>query len=449
MGEEDSGGGQVSPGKAQVSATSIRPDTGTDLSECIRAEEALRTYSEQLEAMVEQRTRELRDTQAQLLEQQRLQRELELAEQVQNSLLPRSIPVMEGFDIAAAALPARYVSGDLYDLIPSGPQTCHVILADIAGKGVPAALLALTARTLFRAETEHEASPAHMLRSVNASFYPDLDRAGMFITFFAARLDARLGTLTYASAGHGEMIWWHSAAGRCEDLAATGLPLGVEAETALEERTVALRPGDAVVLYSDGITETANAAGERFGAERLKAAVAEGASLPAAALAQAILDAVEAFRGEVAREDDVTVVVLRALPRTVSFTGPATWGQLRDTCALVRGLGDAYGETFGYEMELAACEIVTNVIRHAYGEGRGELRGRITVLAEGMELDMYDNGRSFDYCPGPAPEACALQEGGYGLAVARELTDALSYTPCTPEGNHWHLAKRVRTGGTR
>jgi serine phosphatase RsbU (regulator of sigma subunit) len=439
----------VSPRQVQDRAAGAKPGAETDLTKCIRAEEALRSYSEQLEEVVERRTRELREAQTQLLEQQRLQRELELAEQVQNSLLPRQMPVVDGFDIAAAALPARYVSGDLYDLVPSDPQTCHVILADIAGKGVPAALLALTARTLFRAETEHEASPAHILRSVNASFYRDLDQAGMFITFLAARLDTRLGTLTYASAGHGQVIWWHQAEGRCEDLSATGLPIGVDANVALEERTVALRPGDAVVLYSDGITEAANATGEQFGVERLKAAVAEGASLPAAALAQDILDAVEAFRGKVAREDDVTVVVLRALPRTVSFAGPATGEQLRDTCTLVRGLGDAYGETFGYEMELAACEIATNIIQHAYGEGRGELRGRITVLAEGMELDMYDDGRSFDYCPGPAPEACALQEGGYGLAVARELTDALSYTPCTPEGNHWHLAKGVRKGGAR
>jgi serine phosphatase RsbU (regulator of sigma subunit)/anti-sigma regulatory factor (Ser/Thr protein kinase) len=424
-------------------------DLATDLSDCIRAEEALRTYSEQLEAMVEQRTRELRDTQARLLEQQRLQRELELAEQVQNSLLPRQVPVVEGFDIAAAALPARYVSGDLYDVIPSGPRTCHILLADISGKGVPAALLALTARTLFRAETNREAFPGQMLRNVNASFYPDLDQAGMFITFLAARLDARLGTVTYASAGHGEMIWWHDAEGRHEGLAATGLPLGVEAEIALEERTIALRAGDAVVLYSDGITETANAAEERFGAERLGAVVAEGASLPAATLAQAIVDAAEAFREDAAREDDVTVVVLKALPRKLSFAGPATWEQLRDICVLVRGVGTAYGEMFAYEMELAACEIVTNVIRHAYGEGRGEVRGRIAALAEGMELDMYDDGRSFDYCPGPAPEACALQEGGYGLVVARELTDALSYTPCTLEGNHWHLAKRARKGETR
>jgi serine phosphatase RsbU (regulator of sigma subunit)/anti-sigma regulatory factor (Ser/Thr protein kinase) len=439
----------VSPRQVQDRATGVEPGIEMDLTECMRAEEALRSYSERLEEVVERRTRDLRDAQAQLLDQQRLQRELELAEQVQNNLLPRSIPVVEGFDIAAAALPARYVSGDLYDVISSDLQTCHVILADIAGKGVPAALLALTARTLFRAETEHEASPAHILRNVNATFYPDLDQAGMFITFLAARLDARLGTLTYASAGHGQVIWWHQAEGRYEDLSATGLPIGIDADVALEERTVALRPGDAVVLYSDGITETANAAGEQFGAKRLEAAVAEGASLPAGALAQAILGAVEAFRGEAAREDDVTVVVLRALPRTLSFTGPATWKQLRDTCTLVREVGAGYGEDFSYEMELAACEIVTNVIRHAYSEGEGELRGRIAMLAEGMELDVYDDGRSFDYCAGPAPEACTLQEGGYGLAVARELTDALSYTPCTPEGNHWHLAKRARERGSR
>jgi serine phosphatase RsbU (regulator of sigma subunit)/anti-sigma regulatory factor (Ser/Thr protein kinase) len=436
----------MGPRQVQDRVASVRAGAETDLSDCIRAEEALRTYSEQLEAMIEQRTRALQDTQAQLLEQERLQRELELAEQVQRSLLPRQVPILEGFDVAAAALPAHYVSGDLYDFVLADSQTCHIILADISGKGVPAALLALTARTLFRAETGHETSPAQMLRNVNASFYPDLDQAEMFITFLAARLDASLGSLTYASAGHGEIVRWQHAEASCHRLPATGLPIGVDPNVALDERTLALRPGDVVVFYSDGITEAANTNGERYGPDRLMTVLSEHASLPAAALAQAIVDSVEGFRGDTLRSDDLTIIVLKALPRTLSFTHPATWEHLRKVCALVRQASSAYGEEFAYEMELAACEIVSNVIRHAYGEGKGELRGRIAVLAEGMELDLYDDGCSFDYCPAPAPEECELQEGGYGLVVARELTDALSYAPCTPEGNHWHLAKHARGG---
>ncbi len=421
----------------------------TNLSDCIRAEGALRAYSEQLEEMVEQRTRALRDTQAQLFEQQRLQRELELAEQVQESLLPRQVPILEGYDLAAAALPARYVSGDLYDFRLPVPGTCHIILADVSGKGVPAALLALTARTLFRAETEHETSPVQMLRNVNRSFYPDLNQAEMFITFLAARLDAPLGALTYASAGHGEMLWWQEAGKTCRSLPATGLPMGIEPDIAIEERTLSLRPGDVALFYSDGITEAANADGERYGSERLMAVLSEGASLPAVDLAQAIVDSVEAFRGDTLRSDDLTIIVLKALPRRLSFARPATLEHLREICALVRRAASTYGEDLAYEMELAACEILTNVIRHAYGAGRGEVRGQITSLPEGITLDLYDDGDPFDYCPAPSPDSCDPQEGGYGLIVAGELTDALTYEPSTPEGNHWRLVKRDGRGEAR
>jgi len=417
-----------------------------DITERKRAEEALQEYSERLEDMVEERTQELREAQAQILAQQRLQQELELAAQVQTSLLPRSVPSLDGFDFAATALPARYVSGDLYDFILPDLETCHIVLADIAGKGIPAALLTSTARALLRAETEHDDSPAIMLSSINTSLYEDLTQAEMFITFLAARLDARLGTLTYANAGHTETLWWQQASRTCRTLPVTGLPIGIYADASVEEKTLTLRPGDVVVFYSDGITEAANSQDELFGLDRLVTLVSDHVHLPASEVVRVIVETVEAFRAGAPRSDDLTLIVLKALPRTISFTYPATLDHLNEVTALVQQAASAYGGDFAYQMELATSEVVTNIIRHAYHLSPGEVRGQITLLPDRIELDLHDDGTPFDLSSVPEPDLIAPQEGGYGLFVAHQVTDELTYTPATPDGNHWRLIKQAEGG---
>lgn len=391
-----------------------------------------RVQAEEVQARLEEELRRAHE---------QLQQELDLAAQVQTSLLPGHVPSLDGFDFAATALPARYVSGDVYDFILPNPETCHIVLADIAGKGVPAALLASTARTLLRAETEHADSPATILSSVNTSLYEDLAHAEMFITFFAARLDARLGAFTYTNAGHTETLWWQQTSRTCSTLPATSLPIGIYADVPITEKTIALRPGDVLVFYSDGITEAANPRGELFGQDRLTNILPDHAHLPASDVAQAIVEAVETFRCDAPLSDDLTLIVLKVLPRTISFTYPATLNHLNEVTALVQQLTSAYGSDFAYQMKLAASEIVTNVIQHAYRLSSGEMRGQITLLPNQVQLDLYDDGISFNPSSVPAPEPTELRARGRGLFVARQLTDELSYTPATSDGNHWRLVK--------
>jgi PAS domain S-box-containing protein len=431
-----------------VSLSFVETETGilvmcfvSDITRRRQAEETLRAYSGRLEEMVEERTAALREAQAQIFIQERLQHDLELAQQVQAGLLPRQVPTLQGFEFAARALPARYVGGDLYDFIPSDPNACHIVLADIAGKGVPAALLTSTARALLRAETEHETSPANILVNVNASIYEELKQAEMFITVFFARLDARIGTLTYASAGHTETLWWRYADRSCRPLPGTGLPLGIVADVSLDAETLLLRPGDVIVFYSDGITEAANPRDQLFGLDRLVATLRENWDVSASDLSQAIVQAVETFRDGADRSDDLTLVVLKALPRTVSFTSPATLDHLGEVMALLRQVALAYGSDFAYEMELASSEIVTNVIRHACRLPCAEIRGQIALLHDRIQLDLYDSGEPFDPQLVPEPDLGEAHEGGYGLTIARQLADELDYTPGTPDGNHWRLVK--------
>jgi sigma-B regulation protein RsbU (phosphoserine phosphatase) len=419
----------------------------SDITERRHAEETLKLYSERLEEMVEERTAELRQAQVQLLSQQRLQQELKLAEEVQTSMLPSEVPTLDGYEFGAMALSARYVSGDLYDFISCRPEVYHIVLADIAGKGVPAALLTFTARAFLRAETEHEGSPATIVTNVNASLYEDLTRAEMFITVLLARLDARLGMLTYASAGHAEALCWQTASRACRRLSATGLPLGILSDTSISEETLHLRPGDVLVVYSDGITEAVNADDELFGMERLDAILGRHVHLSAAELAKTITDAVESFRGDVPRSDDLTLVVLKVLPRSVSFAYPATLDHLNEVTTLVHQLGLAYGTDFAYQLELATSEIVTNVIRHAYRSSSGGVRGEIVLLPDRIQMDLFDTGDLFDPLQVPEHELGEPREGGYGLAIVRQLTDELVYTPCTPEGNRWRMVKLAGPSG--
>jgi serine phosphatase RsbU (regulator of sigma subunit)/anti-sigma regulatory factor (Ser/Thr protein kinase) len=440
----------------------LRALESRDASERMRAQEAVQAYSERLERMVEQRTRELRQAQARLSEQRLLQHDLELAQQVQASLLPREVPEMEGYQFAVEAHPARYVSGDLHDIVLCDAVTrdavtqdanvCHLVLADVAGKGVPAALLTATARTLIRAEMERHESPADILSNVNRLLGEDLARTEGFITVLAAHLDARLGRLTYASAGHTEALWWQGARRTCQRLPATGLPLGIDREVELGETSIAPRPGDVLLFYSDGVTEAENADGALYGIERLERLLAGKAVLPAQDLAHEIVASVDAFSAGQPRSDDLTLIVLKVLPRTVTLTTPATLDHLDEITFLVRQVALAYGSEFAYQIELAACEVVTNAMRHAC-HFEGHVRARLTVHPDKMQVDLYDDGDACDLDALPTPELGELREGGYGLHIVRSLVDELTYTTdeATADedsadettGNHWQLIKRA------
>lgn len=409
----------------------------------VQAERELERYSRRLEAMVDERTADLEAAQGKLLEQQRLEQEVLLAAQVQASLLPEHTPDLPGYELAGVALAARYVSGDMYDWIGVTPEQCYLALADIAGKGVPAAMLTSTARALLRDSAARRNPPGPALSSLNRSLYDDLTRAGMFVTVAAANLDQRTAAVDYASAGHTEVLWYRTQGGLCEKLPATGPPIGVVPSYPIEQRRVVLRPGDALVFYSDGVTEAENDQGEFFGTDRLVELLQRKASLPAAALAQSIVDAVETF-SKGPRSDDLTIIVVKALPRTVSFRCAADLEHLEEAMTLIRALGQAYEPEFAYELELATCEIVTNIIQHSYRGAGGELRGEVRLETDRVQVDLYDDGLPFDLSTLPVDEPHPASERGHGVHIVRQLVDEMACSGGTGAGNHWRLVKARR-----
>ncbi len=397
-------------------------------------------YQESLETMVERRTADLRAAQRKLLEQQRLEQEIVLAAQVQASILPHRTPELPGYEFAGLALAARYVSGDMYDWIALGPEHCYLTLADIAGKGIPAAMMTSTARALLRDGAARKHSPGPALSSLNRSLYDDLTHIGSFITVVAADLDRRTAAVDYASAGHTEVLWVRGALRSCERLPATAPPIGTIPDGEVGERRIHLCPGDLLLFYSDGVTEAEDENGEFFGIDRLVAQTVKSTALPAAALVQSIVDAVDGFsRGT--RTDDLTLVVVKALARTVPFRFRGELAHVEEGLELIRSLGRAYPPGLAYDLELAASEIFTNVIEHAYRSSGGELRGEVRLEPDRVQLDVYDDGLPFDLSalPGDAPER--LAERGRGVHIVRQVMDEVSYSPATPAGNHWRLVK--------
>ncbi len=250
--------------------------------------------------------------QEQMVVQERMQRELEIAASIQMRLLPASLPHVQGLDIAAACRPANEVGGDFYDFVYNADGLLGIALGDVTNKGVPAALFMVVSRTLLRAAAPLHASPCRVLEHANSDIYDDLSNTGMFVTVFFAYYNAGTRKLTYANAGHAPVLFYHHATATCELWRADGPPVGVLPELTSHDHVTHLEEGDVLVVMSDGFNEAVNSQGERFGIQQLQEVVTINASQPAEKICAALLSAVEAFAEGTPQADDQTVVVLKA-----------------------------------------------------------------------------------------------------------------------------------------
>ncbi len=249
----------------------------------------------------------------QTLQQERLQRELELAHSIQQSFLPECCPLIPGWQLGLEWHAARGVSGDYYDFIHLDPQRLGLVVADVSDKGMAAALYMALSRTVVRAVATTTHSPAEALLRVNRILL-ESSRSGMFVSMFYGILDLESGLLTYARAGHNPPLLIRAADRSTTLLDAPGAILGVLEHPQIAEDSVHLAPGDVLAVYTDGVTESPNARQEEFGEERLRQVVAQASEYSAHDLVERIKDAVRAFAGEGAPFDDFTLMVLKREP---------------------------------------------------------------------------------------------------------------------------------------
>jgi serine phosphatase RsbU (regulator of sigma subunit)/anti-sigma regulatory factor (Ser/Thr protein kinase) len=239
-------------------------------------------------------------------------RELEIAADIQRSLLPAELPACPPFSLAATCQSALQIGGDFYDVIPAGGGAVLLVIADVMGKGVPAALFAAVLRSTVRSMCHLFAQPGELLTATNRTLFPDLSRVNMFITATFVYVDAQRGGMISACAGHCPVLFWGPDAGK-NTPAQAGLPLGIEEETVYRQAVSSLPPGSAALLYTDGLNEARNAGGGQFGEERLRQAFAEAAAqTPDAESAKDhLLRRLADFRGNSPLTDDQTLIIIR------------------------------------------------------------------------------------------------------------------------------------------
>jgi sigma-B regulation protein RsbU (phosphoserine phosphatase) len=246
------------------------------------------------------------------VDQGRLERELQMAREVQASLLPGQTPRVPGWEFAARWQPARQVSGDYYDFVPMDGGRWGLVIADVSDKGMPAALFMALTRSTVRASVGRTASPAEGIAYANRLLCAD-SMGGMFVTLFYALLDPATGEMTYVNAGHNPPLLCKGRDNGPEaliELTRTGMALGVLEDAPFEQRTVRIDLGDAVFLYTDGVTDALDAQGQEFGEQRLLSLLHEHRRAAAEQLLDAIAGALHQHVGETPRADDVTLMAV-------------------------------------------------------------------------------------------------------------------------------------------
>ncbi len=254
---------------------------------------------------------ELKDAQAQLIEKERLERELQVAADIQLSILPDVLPDFDDFGFGARILPARQVGGDFYDVFVLKDGRIGVLIGDVADKGVPSALFMARSHALIMAEADIGLTAGDALRLVN-SHITRLQKSTQFVTVLYGILDLKTREFSFARAGHEPPLLMHLDGSVDRIPHSSGMALGLWDDITLDERTIELLPGDTLLLYTDGMTDCRNPKGEAFGLERIKKTLSGFANFNAQQVCDNLLETLIKYQDGSKQDDDVTLVAVSA-----------------------------------------------------------------------------------------------------------------------------------------
>ena len=279
----------------------------------VRSVREIQTLANTFNEMVQR----LEEDQTALVEKKRMEKELEIAHDIQATLLPSTLPHLLNYEMDVYYHPASQVGGDYFDLIHLDDNHLFVVVGDVAGKGVPGLVIMAMVRVIVRALALQRERPADLLRHLNILLKKDMKK-NIFVTLFCGLLDAEKGTLDFASAAHMPLLVYHGRDRTVQMLSTKTKPLGLfsdaEFSKDLEEKSVRLMPGDLFMQYTDGLNEMKNTAAEEFGIERMMLLAVDEAAGGARHIIKELKKRLTVFRGEEPQSDDLTLLAVSALP---------------------------------------------------------------------------------------------------------------------------------------
>jgi len=403
----------------------------------------------------------VREQEAEAVTRQRYEQELEVARLIQQNFLPKELPDLPGWQIRAYYRPAREVGGDFYDVIPLPDGRVGFVVGDVTDKGVPAALVMSATRSLLRASAQRLIEPGIVLERVNDQLCPDMPEK-MFVTCLYGVLDPHSGHLRFANAGHD--VPYVKIAGGVVELRARGMPLGLMAGMAYEEKEATLQPGDSVLLHSDGVAEAHDATRDMFGFPRLMQVVADAPD--GRNLIDRVLSTLEAFTGaDAEQEDDITMVTLlrsaAAEPSAATDNGrvladfelPSAPGNEREAMERVERVVAELGlESARLErLKTAVAEATMNAMEHG-NEYRADSPVAIRVLhySDRLRVLVTDQGDAGELGDPETPDLKAKLEGrqkarGWGMFLIEKMVDEARATN-EGDGHTLELVLRLEGG---
>ena len=376
------------------------------------------------------------------------EQEVEIGFKIEQTLLldqpPRDVP---GVRVAALTIPSQRIDGDFYDFFKHRDDCLDVIVGDVMGKGIPAALLGAATKSHFLQALSRLISlappgtlpePKDIVTMAHSEVARQLIELESFVTVCYARFDLENRHVDFVDCGHTTTIHYQASTGTCAMLQGMNLPLGVREREIYDQVRVSLEPGDVLLFYSDGLTETRNSDGELFGIERLAECLTTYGQLEPEALIDQIRQAAVAFSNSETFGDDLTCVAVRIEERELPLARAemdisSDLNELARVRAFVRDVcqrlpAPAFDEETVAQLELAMTEAASNVMRHAYN-GRTDQRIQLDaeVFHDRIVLRLHHLGETFDPDAVNAPKFDGTQEGGFGMFIIERSVDEVRY----------------------